>query len=169
VPGRAERIDRGQPFAVIVDFAHTEQALANLLASVVELTRGRVRLVFGCGGERDRGKRPAMGRVAAESGAAIYVTSDNPRGEDARAIVEDILRGVRAVAGAESRCRAIVDRRGAIVAAIRDAGSADVVVIAGKGHETTQDLGDRVVPFDDRRVAAETLENLGFGSGRRGA
>jgi UDP-N-acetylmuramoyl-L-alanyl-D-glutamate--2,6-diaminopimelate ligase len=169
VPGRVERVDRGQPFAVIVDFAHTEQALANLLGWVSGLTRNRVHVVFGCGGERDRGKRPAMGRVAATSGAEVYVTSDNPRGEDPRAIVEEVLSGVRDVEGAGSRCRAIVDRREAIETAIAAARPGDAVVIAGRGHETTQDLGSLVVAFDDRAVAREILEKMGFTPRRRGA
>jgi UDP-N-acetylmuramoyl-L-alanyl-D-glutamate--2,6-diaminopimelate ligase len=169
VPGRVERIDRGQPFAVIVDFAHTEQALANLLGWVSGLTRNRVHLVFGCGGERDRGKRPAMGRVAATSGAEVYVTSDNPRGEDPQAVVEEVLSGARDIVEAGARCRAIVDRREAIETAIAAARPGDAVVIAGRGHETTQDLGSRVVPFDDRAVAREILEKMGFTPRRRGA
>jgi UDP-N-acetylmuramoyl-L-alanyl-D-glutamate--2,6-diaminopimelate ligase len=169
VPGRVERIDRGQPFAVLVDFAHTEQALSNLLSWVGELTSGRVRVVFGCGGDRDKGKRPAMGRAAAESGAEICLTSDNPRGEDPEQIIEEVHQGVIEVPGGAERCSKIADRRTAIRTAIDAAQAGDTVIIAGKGHETTQIVGNLVAPFDDREVAAKALEGLGWRARRRGA
>jgi UDP-N-acetylmuramoyl-L-alanyl-D-glutamate--2,6-diaminopimelate ligase len=162
VPGRVERVDRGQPFTVLVDYAHTEAALGSLLQWVRELTPGAVRLVFGCGGDRDQGKRFGMGRSAAESADQLYLTSDNPRSEDPLAILNQVERGVASVAGAERRCSTIVDRRDAIQAAVEAAAADDVVLIAGKGHETTQSFGDRVEPFDDRLVAARALESLGW-------
>ena len=158
VPGRLERVTAGQPFLVLVDYAHTPDALERALAAVREHARGRVVLVFGCGGDRDQAKRPVMGKVAAEGADRAWVTSDNPRGEDPRAIVEQIL------AGAPGRGLAVeLDRRAAIAQAVAAAGPDDVVLIAGKGHETTQTIGTRVLPFDDRAVAAEALRALGAG------
>ncbi|HXV77766.1 MAG TPA: UDP-N-acetylmuramoyl-L-alanyl-D-glutamate--2,6-diaminopimelate ligase, partial [Candidatus Polarisedimenticolaceae bacterium] len=145
VPGRVERIDRGQPFAVVVDYAHTADALQNVLRFATDVTAGRVHVVFGCGGERDRGKRAEMGRVAAASGATIYITSDNPRGEDPERIIDEIEQGVLAVPGGAGRCTRLADRRAAIEAAILAAAADDAVVIAGKGHETTQTVAGRVV------------------------
>jgi UDP-N-acetylmuramoyl-L-alanyl-D-glutamate--2,6-diaminopimelate ligase len=162
VPGRMERVDRGQPFGVIVDYAHTEAALAALLGFVRELAAGSVRLVFGCGGERDRGKRETMGRIAAEGADAVYLTSDNPRGEDAQQIVAAVQRGVATVSGGAERCTTIADRGEAIRAAAAAAEAGDVVLIAGKGHESTQTFADRVEPFDDRLVAAQALLQLGW-------
>jgi len=169
VPGRVEPVHRGQPFAVVVDFAHTEQALRNLLDWIGRLTKGRLIVVFGCGGDRDRGKRPAMGRAASECGAQLYVTSDNPRGEDPRRIIDEIHEGVRSVAGGAARCVLVEDRREAIEAAIDAARPGDTVVIAGKGHETTQTIGEQVLPFDDRQVASDALERLGWRARRQGA
>jgi len=168
VPGRLERIDRGQPFAVLVDYAHTEAALRELLSWVHQAGSGRVRLVFGCGGDRDQGKRRGMGRIAAEALCEIYLTSDNPRGEDPQAIIDDISKGIVSVPGGAERLRAIIDRAEAIHAAIGDAGAGDVVLLAGKGHETTQTIGDSVEPFDDRMVAGQALEDRGW-TGRRHA
>jgi len=165
VPGRTERVDRGQPFAVVVDYAHTPEALGNLLGWTRDLARGAVRVVFGAGGGRDAGKRPLMGRVAADSGAVLYVTSDNPRDEDPQAILDAIARGAAAIPGALERCTILVDRAAAIRRAIGEAAPGDVVLIAGKGHETTQTIAGRVEPFDDRQVASAALEELGW---RRG-
>jgi UDP-N-acetylmuramoyl-L-alanyl-D-glutamate--2,6-diaminopimelate ligase len=162
VPGRMEKVDCGQPFAVIVDYAHTEVALAGLLGFLRELTSGSIRLVFGCGGERDKGKRYGMGRLAAESAEAVFLTSDNPRGEDPHEILAEIERGTAVVSGGADRSTTIVNRREAIHAAIKGAGEGDVVLIAGKGHEATQTFSDRVEPFDDRLVAMRVLESLGW-------
>ncbi len=167
VPGRMEPVDRGQPFRVLVDYAHTEQALRNVVGWLAEQTRGRVRLVFGCGGDRDTGKRADMGRAAAESGAVLYVTSDNPRREDPAEILRGISVGVAAVPGADARTTWILDRRAAIRAAIEQAEADDVVLLAGKGHETTQTFRDSEVPFDDRSVASDALRALGWAGGGR--
>jgi UDP-N-acetylmuramoyl-L-alanyl-D-glutamate--2,6-diaminopimelate ligase len=152
VPGRLERVTTGQPFAVLVDYAHTPDALERALAAAREHFAQRVLLVFGCGGDRDRGKRPLMGRVAARGADRAWITNDNPRSEDPRAIADEIA------AGAPGASLAIVlDRREAIAAALAEARPGDVVLIAGKGHETTQTVGDRVLPFDDREVARTLL------------
>jgi UDP-N-acetylmuramoyl-L-alanyl-D-glutamate--2,6-diaminopimelate ligase len=168
IPGRMEPVDRGQPFAVLVDYAHTESALSELLSWVHQVGNGRVRIVFGCGGDRDKGKRFGMGRIAAEAVCEIYLTSDNPRGEDPQTIIDDIAQGVLSVPGGEARLRTIIDREEAIDAAVADADEGDVVLLVGKGHETTQTIGERVAPFDDRVVAGRALEKRG-GTGRRNA
>jgi len=168
VPGRMERVDREQPFSVLVDYAHTEGALESLLSGVRELTSGAVRLVFGCGGDRDRGKRKAMGRIAVTLADRVVLTSDNPRHEDPGEILAEIERGAAEVSGGPSRVLVIPDRAAAIRTAIEEAAAGDVVVLAGKGHETTQSFGDRVEPFDDRHAAARVLEGLGY-RGRRHA
>jgi UDP-N-acetylmuramoyl-L-alanyl-D-glutamate--2,6-diaminopimelate ligase len=155
VPGRFEPVDEGQPFTVLVDYAHTPDSLENVLRSARGLTNERVLCVFGCGGDRDRGKRPLMGRIAAELADLSIVTSDNPRSEDPRAIIEEIL------SGAEADLEVEPDRREAIARAIEAAASGDVVLIAGKGHEQGQQFRDRTVPFDDREVAREALRRLG--------
>ncbi len=152
VPGRLERIDAGQPFELVVDYAHTPDALERALAACREHAGGRVLAVFGCGGDRDRGKRPLMGAVAAAGADRAWVTNDNPRGEDPAAIASAIVDGAPA-AGLE----VLLDRRAAIAAAIAAARAGDVVLVAGKGHETTQTVGSRVLPFDDRIVARELL------------
>ncbi|TMK78257.1 MAG: UDP-N-acetylmuramoyl-L-alanyl-D-glutamate--2,6-diaminopimelate ligase [Actinobacteria bacterium] len=155
VPGRFESVDEGQPFTVIVDYAHTPDSLENVLATARELSSGRVICVFGCGGDRDREKRPVMGRIAGELADLPIVTSDNPRSEDPRAIIEEIA------AGAEGELEVVPDRRQAIARAIESAEPGDVVVIAGKGHEQGQQFRDRTVPFDDREVAREALRKAG--------
>jgi UDP-N-acetylmuramoyl-L-alanyl-D-glutamate--2,6-diaminopimelate ligase len=155
VPGRFESIDEGQPFAVIVDYSHKPGALEAVLRTARELTDGRLICVFGAGGDRDRGKRPMMGRVASELADVTIVTSDNPRSEDPQAIIDEILTGV--VGPAEVK----VERRPAIERALSLAGDGDVVVIAGRGAEQKQDFADRKIPFDDREVARETLRRLG--------
>ncbi len=166
VPGRMERVDRGQPFHLLVDYAHTEDALRNLLGSLRPLTRGRLIVVFGCGGDRDQGKRAPMGQAAAELADVLFVTSDNPRNEDPEEIVEQIVQGVRSVPGAADRCQAIVDRRQAIHAAVASASAGDVVALAGKGHEATVTRAGSSQPLDDRVVAAEALECVGYGGNR---
>ena len=158
VPGRFEAIDEGQPFAVIVDYAHTPDSLDVVLQAARELGDGRVICVFGAGGDRDRGKRPIMGAVAAQRADQVIVTSDNPRSEDPLAIIQDILQG--AGTGVEID----PDRRSAIQRALSLAEPGDVVVIAGKGHEQGQDTGGVVAPFDDRVVVREALREAGFGA-----
>jgi UDP-N-acetylmuramoyl-L-alanyl-D-glutamate--2,6-diaminopimelate ligase len=151
VPGRFEPVDEGQPFAVLVDYAHTPEALENVLAEARALASNRLVCVFGCGGDRDRAKRPLMGAVASRLADRAIVTSDNPRSEDPLAIIAEILAGVDGDAELEP------DRAAAIARAIEDAREGDVVVIAGKGHEQGQELADRTIPFDDREVARDAL------------
>ncbi|MEZ5320540.1 MAG: UDP-N-acetylmuramoyl-L-alanyl-D-glutamate--2,6-diaminopimelate ligase [Microthrixaceae bacterium] len=153
-PGRFERIDVGGGVSAIVDYAHTPEALENVLATVREVNEGgRVITVFGCGGDRDHGKRPLMGRAAADASDVVIVTTDNARGEDPSSIAAQVLAGTR-IAGRESdaRVQVVLDRRDAIAAALATAAPGDVVVVAGKGHETTQIIGDAAVHFDDREV-----------------
>jgi len=154
VPGRFEAVDEGQPFAVVVDYAHKPDALEQVLQTARGLTEHRVVCVFGCGGDRDRGKRPEMGRIASELADVTIVTSDNPRSEDPEAIVAEV------VTGATQPVEVEVDRRTAIERAIELAQPGDVVVIAGRGHEREQELADRRVPFDDREVARAALRRL---------
>jgi len=167
IPGRVERIECGQPFCVVVDYAHTDAALRQLLQSLRALTTGRLSVLFGCGGERDKGKRAVMGRVAAEHADRVILTSDNPRSEGPQAILDEIASGVAEVEGGPARCRMIVDRGEAIETAIAAAHTGDVVVLAGKGHEATLTCGDRVESFDDRVVASRALERLGWNRGAR--
>lgn len=163
VPGRLEAIDAGQPFGVVVDYAHTPDSLDNVLRAARGLVRGGGRLLclFGCGGDRDRGKRPLMGAVAARLSDYVIVTSDNPRSEDPDAIIAEILEGVAAhrSGGAD---HVTPDRAAAIAHAVRAARRGDVVVVAGKGHETGQQFADRTIPFDDRAVARAALAELGW-------
>ncbi len=158
VPGRMERVDSGQDFAVVVDYAHTDDALKSLLEAIRELKPRRVLTVFGCGGDRDKTKRPLMGAVAARLSDVLVITSDNPRSEPPEAIIEDIQRGINGYRRAEPYV--VGDRREAIAKALEMAGPGDAVVIAGKGHETYQVLRDRTVPFDDRQVARDVLGRL---------
>ena len=155
VPGRFEAVDEGQPFAVLVDYAHTPDSLENVLRTARDLAQNRVICVFGCGGDRDRGKRPLMGQIATELADYAIVTSDNPRSEEPEAIIAEILEGVGSEAEVEP------DRREAIARAVAGAGEGDVVVIAGKGHEQGQQFADRTIPFDDREVARDALRRLG--------
>ena len=152
VPGRLERIEAGQPFQVVVDYAHTPDALRAALAAAREHARERVLLVFGCGGDRDRAKRPLMGQAAERGADRVWLTSDNPRSEDPRAIAADVLAAMKAGAA-----EVVLDRRAAIAAALGAAHPGDLVLVAGKGHETTQIVGGRVLPFDDRGVVQELL------------
>lgn len=160
VPGRLEQIDCGQPFGVMVDYAHTDDALSNVLTTLREITKGRLLLAFGCGGNRDAGKRPKMGRVAAQLADEVIITSDNPRKESAAKICSQIEGGFRAVR--QTHYRIELDRRRAIDEIIRQARPGDMVLIAGKGHETYQEFEDTVVPFDDRVYARETLDTMRF-------
>jgi UDP-N-acetylmuramoyl-L-alanyl-D-glutamate--2,6-diaminopimelate ligase len=152
VPGRFEPVDEGQPFTVLVDYAHTPEALDNVLRAARELTDGRVHVVFGAGGDRDRAKRPLMGKAAAELADRVVVTSDNPRSEDPQAIITEILAGTGPDVESEP------DRRRAIALAVSSADPGDVVVVAGKGHEQGQEFENgRKEPFDDVAVVREAL------------
>jgi UDP-N-acetylmuramoyl-L-alanyl-D-glutamate--2,6-diaminopimelate ligase len=160
VPGRFEPVEGGQPFAVLVDYAHTPDSLENVLRAARLLTKGTLVCVFGCGGDRDRDKRPKMGEIAARLADLCVVTSDNPRSEDPEGIIAEILAGIPGAPNGNRRDDVIVepDRRGAIATALAGADPGDTVVIAGKGHEQGQELaGGRKIPFDDRTVAAELL------------
>ena len=157
VPGRFERVDAGQPFLVIVDYAHTPDALERVLATARALTAGRLGVVFGCGGDRDRGKRPLMGEIAARRADRVWVTSDNPRSERPAAIIDEIVAGIRRASPEPGRYVTIPERQGAIEDALLWARAGDCVVIAGKGHETYQLVGPAVLPFDDREVARAIL------------
>lgn len=152
VPGRMEHL-RGRDIDVVIDYAHTPDALANALAALRETSTGNLAVVFGCGGDRDRGKRPEMGAVAARIADRIYITSDNPRSEDPRAILNEIIPGLGSHAFV-----AELDRRAAIAQAIEESAPGDVVLIAGKGHESYQLVGDALLPFDDATVAREVLQ-----------
>jgi UDP-N-acetylmuramoyl-L-alanyl-D-glutamate--2,6-diaminopimelate ligase len=167
VPGRLEPIVAGQPFAVFVDYAHTEESLAAVLDAVRQLTTGRLTVVFGCGGDRDHGKRFGMGQAAAARADRLVLTSDNPRSEDPRAILREIEAGVTSIPGAMARSTTLADRAEAIRLALNESRPGDAVVIAGKGHETTQTAAGRVEPFDDRQVARHVLAELGFTGGSR--
>ncbi|MBI3998856.1 MAG: UDP-N-acetylmuramoyl-L-alanyl-D-glutamate--2,6-diaminopimelate ligase [Armatimonadetes bacterium] len=158
IPGRFEPVDEGQPFAVVVDYAHTPDGLENVLRSAREITTGRLIVVFGCGGDRDRTKRPMMGRIAAEIADRVIVTSDNPRSEDPMAIIREIIPGADAGrAGRQIPVQIEPDRRRAIAAAVAAARSGDLVLIAGKGHETYQEIMGAKHPFDDREVVRQAL------------
>ncbi|NLL19044.1 MAG: UDP-N-acetylmuramoyl-L-alanyl-D-glutamate--2,6-diaminopimelate ligase [Clostridia bacterium] len=152
VPGRFELVDAGQEFTVVVDYAHTPDGLENVLQTAREISNGRVITVFGCGGDRDRTKRPLMGEAVARYSDFAIVTSDNPRTEDPEAIINDILPGL---AGAEGRYQVVVDRKAGIHRALEVAKAGDLVVIAGKGHEDYQIIGKKKYPFDDRKVVKE--------------
>jgi UDP-N-acetylmuramoyl-L-alanyl-D-glutamate--2,6-diaminopimelate ligase len=161
VPGRFEPVLAGQNFRVIVDFAHTDDALVRVLQSAREITKGRVLVVFGCGGDRDRTKRPLMGEAAIRGSDFAVVTSDNPRSEDPLAILSEVEVGLRRAGGVEGKnYRLLPDRREAIQYALKLASAGDTVLLAGKGHETYQIIGDQSFPFDDRAVARELLDEL---------
>ena len=159
-PGRMEMVDEGQPFLVVVDYAHTPDGLENALATIREFARGRVITVFGCGGERDRTKRPLMGGIAARLSDIVVVTSDNPRSEPEEVIIDDIESGIPEEKRDPSRYARIADRKAAIKRAIEWASEDDVVLIAGKGHETYQVIGGVNIPFDDREVAKEAIRGI---------
>ncbi|MGD1071134.1 MAG: UDP-N-acetylmuramoyl-L-alanyl-D-glutamate--2,6-diaminopimelate ligase [Bryobacteraceae bacterium] len=159
VPGRFERVDEGQPFAVVVDYSHTDDALRNAIVVARSLDPTRLITVFGCGGDRDRTKRPIMGQVAGEGSDLAIVTSDNPRTEDPLQIINDVMVGVRRT---DRRTIVEPDRAAAIRKAIEEAHAGDIVLLAGKGHETYQIFKDRTIHFDDREVAREILRSFGF-------
>jgi UDP-N-acetylmuramoyl-L-alanyl-D-glutamate--2,6-diaminopimelate ligase len=166
VPGRFESVAAGQPYSVVVDYAHTPDSLDNVLRAARRLARhnsGRVICIFGCGGDRDRGKRPLMGAVAARLADVVVVTSDNPRSEAPATIIGEILQGV-ATERPHGADVVVDDRREAIARGLGAARAGDVVVIAGKGHETGQQFAHRTIPFDDRVVAREVLAELGWGA-----
>lgn len=158
VPGRMEKISQNQPYQVLVDYAHTPDALVNLLEAVKPITEGRIITVFGCGGDRDTSKRPIMGEAVSTRSDLTIVTSDNPRTEDPSAIINDIIPGIES----GSEYRVIPDRRTAIQMAIRVAKAGDTVVIAGKGHEDYQIIGTEVLHFDDREEVRNALEMVGY-------
>ncbi|MBI4459427.1 MAG: UDP-N-acetylmuramoyl-L-alanyl-D-glutamate--2,6-diaminopimelate ligase [Acidobacteria bacterium] len=164
VPGRLEPVEEGQPFSVFVDYAHTVEALRHLIASVREWTNpGRLILVFGCGGDRDRGKRPLMGMAAAECDWVV-LTSDNPRSEDPLQILNDVTVGLQK---GRANYAIELDRGRAIERALREARAGDTVLLAGKGHENCQIVGEQRLPFDDREVARALLRQLGYGAAER--
>ncbi len=166
VPGRFEKVDCGQPFTVVVDYAHTDDALRNLTSLAREFviaSGGRVITVFGCGGDRDRAKRPLMGEAAGRGSDLVVLTSDNPRSEDPLAIINDAAVGLQR-SGAKYKTEP--DRHAAIRLALGEAWPGDIVLIAGKGHEHVQIVGTSSVPFDDRQVAAEALRDLGHDCGK---
>jgi UDP-N-acetylmuramoyl-L-alanyl-D-glutamate--2,6-diaminopimelate ligase len=160
VPGRFERVDVGQPFLVVVDYAHTDDALRNVIRAGRELSPRRLITLFGCGGDRDRTKRPLMGAAAAELSDFVVLTSDNPRSEDPLAIMNDAMVGLRRY---DTPHVAEPDREKAVRRAIEEAGPGDLVLITGKGHEDYQVLRDRTIPFDDREVARRILRGFGYG------
>jgi UDP-N-acetylmuramoyl-L-alanyl-D-glutamate--2,6-diaminopimelate ligase len=159
VPGRFERIDEGQPFGVVVDYAHTDDALKNTIAVARSLSPKRIITLFGCGGDRDRTKRPLMGQAAAEASDLVVLTSDNPRSEDPLAIMNDALVGIRRT---DVPHMVEPDRATAIARAIKEARPEDIVILAGKGHETYQVLRDKTIDFDDREVARRVLRGFGY-------
>ncbi len=166
VPGRFQPVDAGQPFTVIVDYAHTDDALRNLTALARQMTaptNARVITVFGCGGDRDRTKRPKMGQAAGEGSDLVFATSDNPRSEDPLAILAEIEPGLKA-SGVQYAVEP--DRASAIGLALKEARPGDVVLIAGKGHEKEQIVAGRTIPFDDAQIALSTLARLGYGDER---
>ncbi|NLA11972.1 MAG: UDP-N-acetylmuramoyl-L-alanyl-D-glutamate--2,6-diaminopimelate ligase, partial [Firmicutes bacterium] len=154
--GRFEAVEAGQEYPVLIDYAHTPDGLANALQAARELTSGRVITVFGCGGERDRSKRPLMGEAAGQYSDLVILTDDNPRGEEPRQITAEVIPGLERRPPAEGY-RVIPDRRRAIAAALEQARRDDLVLIAGKGHEDEQIYRSRRIPFSDRQVAAELI------------
>jgi len=162
VLGRFESVQQGQPFLIVVDYAHTDDALRNVVSVARELHPKRVITLFGCGGDRDRTKRPLMAQAAAELSDYVVLTSDNPRSEDPIAIMNDALVGLRRF---DTPHTMEPDRAKAIRAALKEARAGDIVILAGKGHETYQVLKDRVIHFDDREVARDVLRELGYRKG----
>jgi len=160
VPGRFARIDEGQPFLVVVDYAHTDDALRNLIQTARDLLKtGRIITLFGCGGERDRTKRPLMGEAAGSLSDLVVISSDNPRGEDPLRIINDAVVGLQKV---NAKYLVEPDRGRAIEIALEEAREGDIVLLAGKGHETSQIIGERTIEFDDHVVASEALRRRGY-------
>ncbi len=157
IPGRFERVDCGQNFSVVVDYAHTHEALTNVLTAAKALTEKKIIVVFGCGGDRDRGKRKEMGRVALESSDYAVITSDNPRTEDPERIIKDILKGVPSLSRESQDYIVLSDRKQAIEHAIENARSGDLILIAGKGHENYQILNTETIHFDDKEIATDAI------------
>jgi UDP-N-acetylmuramoyl-L-alanyl-D-glutamate--2,6-diaminopimelate ligase len=166
VPGRFERVEEGQPFAVVVDYAHTDDALRNVISAARAMEPKRIITLFGCGGDRDRSKRPLMGMAAAELSDYVVLTSDNPRSEDPLAIMNDAMVGLRRY---DTPHTAEPDRERAIRKALETASPGDVVILAGKGHETYQILKDGPIPFDDREIARRVLRGFGYGRNKQNA
>jgi len=167
VPGRMERVDAGQPFLAVVDYSHKPAGVAGALRGLRPLTNGRLVIVLGCGGDRDRSKRSVMGQVAGAQSDVLIVTDDNPRSEDPAAIRAAMLAGAREVpAGERAEIIEQGDRRRAIEQAIALAGPGDTVLVAGKGHETGQEVGGVMLPFDDVTVLRESLSAIGFSAHR---
>jgi UDP-N-acetylmuramoyl-L-alanyl-D-glutamate--2,6-diaminopimelate ligase len=157
-----EPVDAGQPFVAVIDYAHTPDAVSTALAALRGTTSGRLITVLGCGGDRDPGKRPAMGTAAALLSDVLIVTDDNPRSEDPAVIRAAMLAGIQDVPENDrADVLEIGDRRAAIAAAVKVAGPGDTLLVAGKGHETGQEIAGRVLPFDDRAVLREVLTTLG--------
>jgi len=159
IPGRFERVDRGQPWTAVVDYAHTPDALENLLENARQITPGRLLVVFGCGGDRDRSKRPVMGEAALRLADLTFVTTDNPRGEDPERIIDEIVEGL---GKSEGQWQRVTDRKKAIEMAVKEAKPGDTLLLAGKGHENYQIIGDRILPFSDvdelKKAIDQTLE-----------
>ncbi len=162
IPGRFEKVDMGQPFLVVVDYAHTEDALARVLEFARPVTEGRILTLMGCGGDRDRNKRPLMAAAALRGSDYVVMTSDNPRTEDPASILREVESGAALAPASAGRWRSILDRREAIRAIVAEAREGDAVVIAGKGHETYQILGTERTPFDDREEARTALRLAGY-------
>jgi UDP-N-acetylmuramoyl-L-alanyl-D-glutamate--2,6-diaminopimelate ligase len=165
VPGRMEAVDVGQPFSVFVDYAHTPDALERAIRSLRPLTKGRILVMFGCGGDRDRSKRPQMGRISATEADVIVITSDNPRTEDPASITSEIFAGVSKELAPKVAVN--TDRREATLQIIRKAEAGDVVLLAGKGSEWYQEINGVRHPYDDRLIATEALEEIGYRAGER--
>jgi UDP-N-acetylmuramoyl-L-alanyl-D-glutamate--2,6-diaminopimelate ligase len=155
IPGRQEEINCGQPFRVIVDFAHSPDSLQKLLETYKPLTKGKLILVFGCPGDRDRAKRPIMGEIAAKLADRVIVTTDDPHGEDPSSIINEVVQSL----GSNPKIEKLIDRKEAIGAALKTVGKDDIVLIAGRGHEKFQEFADKKVPFDDREVVKEVLRS----------
>jgi UDP-N-acetylmuramyl-tripeptide synthetase len=157
IPGRLERINCPRDFSVFVDYAHTEDALTNVIGALRQISSKKIIVVFGCGGERDKTKRPKMGRAASELADYVIITSDNPRSEDPQKIIEDIRKGIR-----KNNYCIISDRKDAIEKSLSMAEAGDIVLIAGKGHENCQILKDKTIHFDDREAVKECLESMNY-------
>ena len=161
VPGRAELVDTGRDFSVIIDYAHTPDSLENILLAVKDYARGRVICVFGCGGDRDKKKRPMMGAISGRLSDYTVITSDNPRTEDPDAIIADIEEGIKTTGG---KYICINDRSRAVQHAIVNAGAGDVILLAGKGHETYQIFADKTIHLDEREIVVSIIDQMGRGA-----